>query len=96
MIDGPLVNRVEPAAKFVKRIQPDLTGTGCCFRQHHSGPQPGVVFGIKPPVRNIVDLHIAGERRGMLGEPRVERRGDEQMAARRRVDRREQPQVARS
>ena len=87
MIDGPLVNRVEPVPQFVKRIKPNLAGAGGCLRQHHPGPQPGVVFGIKAPVRNVVDLHVAGERGGMLGEPRVERRGDEQMAARRRARR---------
>ena len=28
MIDGPLVDRVEPVAQFVKRINPNLAGTG--------------------------------------------------------------------
>ena len=84
MLDGPLVHALNRRASSSNAATSRAGRHWRLFRQHHSGPQPGVILGIKPAVRNVVDLHVAGECGGVLGEPRVERRRDEQMAARRR------------
>jgi hypothetical protein len=86
MLDRPLVHGVELLPQFLERVRADLTRGGSVLGQVHSRTEPGVVFGVEPPIRRVVDLDIAGEEFRIVRQPGVEAGGNEQGGARRDVN----------